>query len=45
MTKSRLTPNWINNLEEGEVFVFGSNLQGYSHKRRYKKTYTSHKVL
>ncbi len=29
MTKSRLTPNWINNLEEGEVFVFGSNLQGY----------------
>lgn len=26
--ENRVTPNHINNLNEGEVFVFGSNLQG-----------------
>lgn len=24
----RITPGWINNLKENEVFVFGSNLAG-----------------
>ena len=28
MNKKRISPKWINDLEENEVFVFGSNLSG-----------------
>ena len=27
--KDKFTPNYIESLEENEVFVFGSNLDGY----------------
>ena len=26
--KKRITPKWVNELKENEVFVFGSNLKG-----------------
>ena len=29
MNKKRISPKWIDNLEENEVFVFGSNLSGF----------------
>ena len=30
--KDKFSPNYIESLEENEVFVFGSNLDGYPHR-------------
>jgi hypothetical protein len=29
MTTTRISPKWINSLQDGEIFVFGSNSGGY----------------
>ena len=29
MSTKRISPKWIDNLEENEIFVFGSNLSGF----------------